>query len=737
MYFTSLLIFLIFISLSLIAFNLNKILISDNISTIHKEITNKVLIKLDSYLNIPHTINYLNDAFLRINPDHFEDLDLLRKYFYKQLFIFKTINLIAFGTEEGDYVEAQRLQDGRIRTGYVNKNNLELWKTSTKGQKLVIEKVIQDYDPRLRPWYETSKEKKTPAWSGIYLYSSNNQPAISSNQPYFSKNSEFSGVMTTSVTLDGISKFLSKLSLSNNSSVLIMEPSGLTIAASKEIPLLNSLNHRIPASNLEDHVFSSVSKFFLASTEDNYLNRGSEFPLIVENTKYLVRATPYYGPNNLKWNVLVIIPESDYMTAFYKATTYGIGILIFFLVLSVLASYLIARQTAKPIVILSDLVSEISWGDDTIKKWIIPEKILERRDEIGILAKAASEMSERLNAAFYEIRSSEKKYRELIEGTNSIILRLKPDGTILFANDYALKYFGYTEKELIDKKLQDTLLPDTAENGKDQSRIIRNIFDDNEHYWLNENENMKKNGEHVWFLWSNKLIMNEEKNKIELLAIGQDITIRKKAEKELSTSLAEKSILLGEIHHRVKNNLQIITSLINLQLADISNDMVQETLESLQSRIQSMALVHEMLYSTESFSEIDFFEYLHQIVTTISATHNRIKNPIQVSVEGDILYLDIDRSTTCGLLVNELIINAFKHAFKDQPDCRIDIIIEKKSEEIIIKVEDNGIGISTLNKSANKSGMGTLLIDALTDQLGGKMEVKENGGTSFILTFQI
>ncbi|MCK5200908.1 MAG: sensor histidine kinase [Spirochaetales bacterium] len=144
-----------------------------------------------------------------------------------------------------------------------------------------------------------------------------------------------------------------------------------------------------------------------------------------------------------------------------------------------------------------------------------------------------------------------------------------------------------------------------------------------------------------------------------------------------------------------------------------------------------------MLYSTESISEINFYDYLYQIVTTISSTHNRIENPIKISVEGDILYLDIERSTTCGLLVNELIINAFKHAFKDQPDCRIDIIIEKKSEEIIIKVEDNGIGISTLNKSANKSGMGTLLIDALTDQLGGKMEVKENGGTSFILTFQI
>ncbi|MCK5198412.1 MAG: sensor histidine kinase, partial [Spirochaetales bacterium] len=218
------------------------------------------------------------------------------------------------------------------------------------------------------------------------------------------------------------------------------------------------------------------------------------------------------------------------------------------------------------------------------------------------------------------------------------------------------------------------------------------------------------------------------------LAIGQDITIRKKAEKELSTSLSEKSILLSEIHHRVKNNLQIITSLINLQLADISNDIVQETLSSLQNRIQSMALVHEMLYSNESFSEIDFYDYLYQITATISATHNRIRNPIKVLVEGENLHLDIERSTTCGLIVNELILNAFKHAFnQEQTDCKIDItIIKKESGQIILKVEDNGRGIST----SSKSGMGTFLIEALTDQLNGKMEIKENNGTSFILSFQ-
>jgi len=118
---TSLLIFLIFISFGFLTFNLNKVLIRDTISTIHKEITNKVLVELDVYMETPYIANNLTDAFLRINPDHLQDLDLHRKYLYKQLSIFKTVNLIAFGKNNGDYVEALADQiGGKIS---ISKNN--------------------------------------------------------------------------------------------------------------------------------------------------------------------------------------------------------------------------------------------------------------------------------------------------------------------------------------------------------------------------------------------------------------------------------------------------------------------------------------------------------------------------------------------------------------------------------------------------------------------------------------
>ena len=728
---------MIFISFGLITSNLNKALINKNINTIHKEITNKVLLKLDSYLNIPHTINKLNDAFIRISENQPVNFDLLRKFFYKQMSIFKTVNIIAFGTEEGTYVEAQRMDDGRIRTGFVNNGNLELYTTDLRGQKLKLEKTIIDYDPRLRPWYKASIKSKLPSWSDIYLFSSNNQPAISGSQPYFPVASEFSGVFTTSVTLEGISKFLAKLSISNNSSVLVIEPSGITIATSKKVPLLDSLNHSISASNLKNPIFSAVSKKFSEEIADGKKGIVFGFPLKVNNIKYLVRATSYYGPHGLNWYVLVIIPESDYMSDYQRASIFGIIFLILFLVIIVFTSYLIAGATAKPIVKLSKLISQISWIENTDTEWSIPPKILKRKDEIGLLAKAFSEMEKQLNLTITDLSISQKEYKNLVENINSIVMKIKPDGEISYCNPFGLNFYGYSENELIGSRVQDTVL---KTNSEEDFGLLKKIFQHDKRYWNGTNRNITSTGKEVWILWSNSKIYDPDGNVKELLSIGQDFSSRKTAQTKLKDSLKEKNILLKEIHHRVKNNLQIINSLVNLQLSDVPNTKLQNTLETLQSRIQSMALVHEMLYSSDSFSEIDFYDYISQIISTISATFNNPEHPVHILLNGDTFYLDIERATTCGLLINEIIINAFKHAFKGKEyenNSKIDIILHKSISGLVeIIIKDNGIGITALSQSSDTAGMGTLLIDALTDQIGGTIKISKNKGTSISLVFK-
>lgn len=604
---TSFLIFILFISFGYTTYNLNSALISGTTSKIHEAITNKILGKLDIYLETPYQANNLTEAFLKISPDHLRDLNLLRKYLYKQLSIFKSVNLIAFGTEKGDYVEAQRLKNGKIRTGKMKDNNLELWETNSSGERLMLEELVFGYDPRLRPWYTNSKEKQIPTWSDIYFLSSDKKPAISANQPYFYNSNKLEGVITTSITLAGISNYLEELANDSNLSVLILEPSGLAIATSKDISLMNNMNRRLTGANLDSTLFSSISRFFQLSIENNYTDIISNFSMVIDNTRYLIKSTPYFGPYNLRWNVLVIIPENNYMSAFYKASTVGIIFLIASLIITLISNYFIAGRISKPIVILSNIVSGFSIKNSNLTDFVIPENILSRNDEIGTLAGTFIDMKSRLESVF----------------------------------------------------------------------------------------------------------------------------------KNLNCSLEEKNVLLKEIHHRVKNNLQIITSLINLQLGYLSNGSVQETLESLQSRIQSISLVHEMLYSTESFTKIDFYNYLNQIISTISDTFNNKENPIIVNLEGDAYYMDIERSTTCGLILNEIIINAFKHAFINQFDCRVNIKLNKdKTGLVSILVQDNGIGVSSLKKSGKTQGMGALLIEALLDQISGEMKISKNNGTSINLSFQ-
>ncbi|MCF6335594.1 MAG: PAS domain S-box protein, partial [Spirochaetales bacterium] len=512
----------------------------------------------------------------------------------------------------------------------------------------------------------------------------------------------------------------------DNSYVLITDPEGFAVASSRDVPLLDDGNNRIYASNLDDPVFSKVFKVFSNST--TLKSRISEFLLKINNTSYYIQATPYFGPQNLKWQLFVIIPEKDFMAAFYQALTYGIIFLLIFSAIAVYLSYLIAKKTTDPIANLSYMVSRISLKEDAVPEWNIPGKILNRKDEIGTLAHSFNDLEDRLNSTVKYLRQSKKEYKDLVENINSIIMRVKEDGTITYCNPFALNFYGYSEEELIGKSVLETILKTGNPN------IFREIFNKNKKYWNGITKNITADGTEVWILWSNAMLLEDDSEKKELLSIGQDITSRKKVEIKLTESLEEKSVLLKEIHHRVKNNLQIVISLINLQLGDISDKKMQEILGSLQNRIQSIALVHEMLYSSDSLNKIDFYDYIFNIVINISATHNRIQNPILVEVKGDRMFLDIERSTTCGLIINELIINAYKHAFigMETTECRIDIdIAKKKSGKIEISIQDNGKGIDP----DAESGMGNLLIEALSDQLNGEISVKNNKGTLFQLCF--
>jgi two-component sensor histidine kinase len=214
---------------------------------------------------------------------------------------------------------------------------------------------------------------------------------------------------------------------------------------------------------------------------------------------------------------------------------------------------------------------------------------------------------------------------------------------------------------------------------------------------------------------------------------------RKKIEESVKSSLMEKEVLLREIHHRVKNNLQIISSLLNLQADTIDNQPAKEKFIESIGRIKSMAIIHELLYRSKNLSTIKIKEYLEELVTYISQTY-QIKNNIDVRLDVNVedKYIDINKAIPCGIIVNELLSNAYKYAFDKNKKGRIIIELSNTSRgarKNVLKFSDNGIGLSKTINPKNPSTLGLQLINSLVQQLDGEIRISAKQGTTFLITF--
>jgi len=215
--------------------------------------------------------------------------------------------------------------------------------------------------------------------------------------------------------------------------------------------------------------------------------------------------------------------------------------------------------------------------------------------------------------------------------------------------------------------------------------------------------------------------------------VARDITERKRAEEELKASLNEKLVLLREIHHRVKNNLQIIASLINLQSTHGAGRPADELFRECNHRIQSMALIHETLYQSENLARIDLQEYVRRLVSHLFQSYGVSGIETQIDIQN--VYLDIGRAVPCCLLLNELVSNSLKHAFPDGRPGKIEIVGRAANDRTILEVRDNGIGMGA--GSAEKTGktLGLKLVGMLAKQLAGTATNVGNGGCAFRIEF--
>lgn len=243
----------------------------------------------------------------------------------------------------------------------------------------------------------------------------------------------------------------------------------------------------------------------------------------------------------------------------------------------------------------------------------------------------------------------------------------------------------------------------------------------------------------VWRIRGNP-IFTEEGSVEGVVEVTQNITEQKKTEELIQASLREKEILLKEIHHRVNNNFQIITSLLNMQESRIKDDELLKIFRISRDRIRAMSLIHERLYQSADLTRIDFAEYIRIIAKGLYQTYLCDPGRIDLQIEAREIKLGIDQAIPCGLIINELVSNAIKHAFPQELNRRgrISIHLKEKTDNLVeLQVDDNGIGIPDDKDIINGNSLGLKLVPLLVEnQLGGELKLDRKKGTRFTITFQ-
>ncbi len=212
---------------------------------------------------------------------------------------------------------------------------------------------------------------------------------------------------------------------------------------------------------------------------------------------------------------------------------------------------------------------------------------------------------------------------------------------------------------------------------------------------------------------------------------------RAEAEEFLKKSLAEKDVLLREVHHRVKNNMQIISSILSMQSRSIDEPRLKEVLQESQNRIHSMALIHENLYNNKSLANIMFSTYIKSLTGNIARTYSNIQTNVQFDYQIDTAYLPMDIAIPCGLIINELISNSFKYAFLNRSAGVISIHFKNIiDDEYILTVSDNGVGIPDEVNIFKTKSLGMKILHKLVQQIDGELKSDFTNGTKFIIQFK-
>ncbi len=491
----------------------------------------------------------------------------------------------------------------------------------------------------------------------------------------------------------------------------------------------------------------------------------SPVAVVLENADTI---TGYVHVNDMQnpggYYVRITGPRTIYHTGqdtifIFLASLLGAGIFLIVFVLLFIDRIVLSRLNA----VISTVRKNGEHGHNNVSRDDSDE------DELSRLAQEIDPVFSQLTESRNELKQSEERYRTLVDQLPDYVL-VHRDGILIYVNPATATNLGYTPEMLIGKPLLPFVAPEYHDTIK-KATIKREAGEKFASYEINiaardgTYHTVLVNGAVIRYegnpaslnvltdittLKQAEEVIRSANEKLEKrvtertealsranLQLTAEIAARNFAEQQISRSLAEKDLLLREIHHRVKNNLQIIASLLNLQSRYITDPKVLDAIRDSQSRVRAMALVHERIYRSENIAEINVMEYLDYLAKQIFRLYVLHPNRISLSVKMADIMANIDTVIPIGLIMNELLSNSFKHAFPDGRDGNVSIeCTPEGADRLRFVYHDNGIGMPEGFDWMNIESLGLQLVKDLVSQLNGTIVLGTGEGTTFIIDIQ-
>jgi len=367
----------------------------------------------------------------------------------------------------------------------------------------------------------------------------------------------------------------------------------------------------------------------------------------------------------------------------------------------------------------------------------------ERTRELGEINRQLSQEIEVRKKIYLSLLNNEKRLESIINGSPIPTFVIGTDHEVVYWNQALEKFTGIKKKDVLGTTnhwhvfypeqrpcMADLLLEDDRKGIFKwySTKHMRTKLVDNVYSATGFFPNLKDGR---WLYMTAFPLLDSEGKVIGAVETMEDITREVEYKEELENSLEEKEILLREIHHRVRNNLQIISSLISLQSNRSDDEETLHLFRKTRNRIQSMALVHEKLYQSRDFTRINLAEYIQDLVVNVLRSYEDSRERITLEMDCEPVWININTAIPCALIINELVTNSVKHAFPHDKTGKIIIRLQERDGQIIITCTDTGVGLPQDINLRDTSTLGLKLVQALTEQLKGKIKILTTEGTSF------